>query len=266
MFTILSQESVSAIPGKAALYASCTIHFCAVIALTWFSVFNVSTVRFELMRVQAGSREPVREPQPVYIYGPTRNWDRIPSQHTKPVLPAQISSQTDAPNNQYQTASNDGSGFTATEIPSDFLALLHTEPGPAPPVSMRQYGTRTIPELQPPELSLPPPEPPPGEPDRKPPLVIGGHLKPAELIRQTQPTYPPLARTARVQGVVLLEGTVNASGIIENIHVVDGHPLLVDEAVKAVKKWKYRPAILNGEPTPCPVTITVRFILKDSGE
>jgi protein TonB len=116
------------------------------------------------------------------------------------------------------------------------------------------------------ESTLPPPEPPPGEPDIKPPPVIGGRLEPAELIKQTLPTYPALARTARVEGVVVLEGTVSVSGNIVDIHVVDGHPLLVDEALKTVKKWKYRPAILNGQPTPSPVTVTVRFILKYSGQ
>jgi len=165
-----------------------------------------------------------------------------------------------------QTESNDTAGFTPTAVPSEFLALLDTQTGSAPAVGTALAGTRTIPPLTVAESSLPPPEPPPGEPDIKPPPVIGGRLDPAELIKQTVPLYPPLARSARVEGVVVLEGTVNVSGSVENIRVVEGHPLLIDEALRAVKKWKYRPAILNGQPTPSPVTIRVRFILKYPGE
>ncbi len=210
----------------------------------------------------AGSPEPVRQPQPLYVYAPIKKLDGIEPDRTKPALPVPILPPAETPN---QSDAKDNIGFTATAIPRD-LALLDTEPGPVSTVGMDVYGTRLIPQLQLSEPSTAPPEPPPGEPDVTPKPVIGGHLKPAELIRQTLPTYPPLARTARVQGVVLLEGTVNVSGSVENIRIVEGHPLLVDEAVKAVKKWKYRPAILNGQPTPCPVTVTVRFILKDSGE
>jgi protein TonB len=156
-----------------------------------------------------------------------------------------------------------------TSIPSDIAALRDAEPGPVPSVGSSLFGSRTIPRLplleslpQPPQ----PPEPPPGEPDVKPAPVIGGRLQPAELIRQTLPVYPPLARTARVQGIVLLEGTVNVNGAVENLRVVEGHPLLVGEALRAVKKWKYRPAVLNGQPVSCSVTITVRFILKGTGQ
>jgi TonB family protein len=262
MFTLLSQQSLSGTPGRAALYASCSIHICIVVALVWFSFFTVPTARFQLMTVQAGSPDPVRQPQPVYVYAPLRNSPRPPADRTKPALHL-----TETP---HQTESKDSGGFTATAIPSEFLTLLATETGAGRDTVIPLSPTRTIPPLMLSELSLPPPEPPPepppGEPDVKPPLVVGGHIEPAQLIKQTIPMYPPLARTARVEGVVLLEGTVNVSGSIENIHVIDGHPFLIGEAVKAVKKWKYRPAILNGQPTPSPVTITVRFILKYPGE
>jgi TonB family protein len=256
MFTMLSPESVSETPRRGALYASCTIHICAFIALTWFSIFHVSAVRFEVLTVQAGSREPVRKPEPFYI--PVRNSPGILPERTKPMSPA-----TEMVN---QTESNDNGGWTPTPIPPGFLALLETETVPVPAVVMGLYATRTMAPLTPSEPSVPAPEPPPGEPDIKPPPIIGGHLEPAQLIDRTVPTYPILARNARVEGVVLIEGTVNVSGRVENIHVVDGHPLLVDAAIRAVKKWKYRPAILNGQPTPCPVTITVRFNLKYPGE
>jgi periplasmic protein TonB len=256
MFTLLSQASVSETPGKAALYVSCTVHLCAVIMLTWFSPSNLPKSKFELMMVHAGSEEPVRKPQPLYTA--IRNRPHMPSEHTQ-----RIAAVLEMPR---QTESNDSAGFTPTAVPSEFLALLDTQTGSEPAVGTVLAGTRTIPPLALAESSLPPPEPPPGEPDIKPPPVIGGRLEPAELIKQTVPVYPPLARNARVEGVVLLEGTVNVSGSVQNIRVVEGHPLLIDEALRAVKKWKYRPAILNGQPTPSPVTIRVRFILKYPGE
>jgi periplasmic protein TonB len=256
MFTLLSQASVSETPGKAALYVSCTVHLCAVIMLTWFSPSNLPKSKFELMMVHAGSEEPVRKPQPLYTA--IRNRPHMPSEHTQ-----RIAAVLEMPR---QTESNDSAGFTPTAVPSEFLALLDTQTGSEPAVGTVLAGTRTIPPLALAESSLPPPEPPPGEPDIKPPPVIGGRLEPAELIKQTVPVYPPLARNARVEGVVLLEGTVNVSGSVQNIRVVEGHPLLIDEALRAVKKWKYRPAILNGQPTPSPVTIRVRFTLKYPGE
>jgi TonB family protein len=253
MFTMLSQESVSETPGKAALYASCTIHFCALIVLALLSISNVPKVRFEFTAVHAGSEEPVRQPQP--LYAPVGNLIHIPSERTQRTL-------TVVPETPRQAESNDSVGFTPTAVEPGFLTLLDMKAEAEAPMDIALAGTRAIPLLMVTELLVPPPEPPPGEPDIKPPPIIGGRVEPAELIKQTIPTYPPLARTARIEGVVVLQGTVSVSGSVEDIHVVDGHPLLIDEAVRAVKRWKYRPAMLNGQPTPCPVNIQVRFTLK----
>ena len=217
---------------------------------------------FKLISVYAGTQEPVRTP--LYLYTPLRNFsgnasDWNPSQSR--MVETQHVNET-----QQQNESNYSAGLAPTGIPSDLLALLEAQPGAEPAVAVHLGGTRTIAPLVLEESTLTPPEPPPGEPDIKPPPVTGGHLVPAQIIKQPPPAYPPLARTARIEGVVLLEATINVSGTLENIRVVDGHPMLVDEAVKAVKKWKYRPAVLNGQTIPSPVTITVRFILKYAGD
>jgi protein TonB len=166
-----------------------------------------------------------------------------------------------------QTEEDDHAGYTPTAIPADLLALLESDIAMEPALGAAPAGTRTVPPLIPShEASLPvPPEPPPGEPDVQPPPVIGGRLEPAVLIDQTKPVYPALAKTARVEGTVVLEGTVNVRGKVENLRVVSGHPMLVDAAIHAVKKWKYRPAKLNGQIIPCPVTVNVRFILQYPG-
>lgn len=81
------------------------------------------------------------------------------------------------------------------------------------------------------------------------------------LVRRVQPDYPPLARQARIQGSVILEATISKDGAIENLRTISGHPMLVPAAINAVKQWKYRPYLLNGEPVEVQTTIQVNFTL-----
>ena len=84
------------------------------------------------------------------------------------------------------------------------------------------------------------------------------------LIHKVQPQYPPLARQARIQGVVVLQALIGKDGTITNLHVVSGHPMLTNAALEAVKEWRYKPYYLNGEPVEVETTINVNFTL--SGE
>jgi protein TonB len=84
------------------------------------------------------------------------------------------------------------------------------------------------------------------------------------LIRRVQPVYPPLARTARVQGSVVLYALISKTGTMENLHALSGPPLLVPAAVDAVSQWLYRPYILNSEPIEVETQITVNFVLGGS--
>jgi periplasmic protein TonB len=81
------------------------------------------------------------------------------------------------------------------------------------------------------------------------------------VIRKVNPVYPPLARQARVQGNVVLQAEISKTGDIENLHAISGHPLLIPAAIDAVKQWKYKPYILNGEPVEVDTQITVIFSL-----
>jgi periplasmic protein TonB len=81
------------------------------------------------------------------------------------------------------------------------------------------------------------------------------------LLRKIQPTYPPLARQARIQGSVLLQAEISKDGSIENLRLISGHPMLAPAAIEAVKQWKYKPYILNGEPVAVETQITVNFTL-----
>jgi len=84
------------------------------------------------------------------------------------------------------------------------------------------------------------------------------------LIHKVQPQYPPLARQARIQGVVVLQAEIGKDGSIQNLRVVSGHPMLTTAALEAVKEWRYKPYYLNGEPVEVETTINVNFTL--SGE
>ena len=81
------------------------------------------------------------------------------------------------------------------------------------------------------------------------------------LIHQVKPTYPPLARQARIQGSVVLQALISKNGSIENLHLMSGHPMLAPAAIEAVKQWRYKPYILNGEPVEVETQITVNFTL-----
>jgi len=103
-------------------------------------------------------------------------------------------------------------------------------------------------------------------PHLEPPKVIrvSSGVSEGLLTRRVQPTYPPLARQARIQGTVLMEATISKDGTIENLKVTSGHPMLITAAVQAVKQWKYRPYLLNGDPVEVQTTIQVNFTLNGS--
>ncbi len=87
------------------------------------------------------------------------------------------------------------------------------------------------------------------------------HMMEGNLIRRVQPEYPPIARSARIQGQVVLAAIINKEGKIENLRVLAGHPMLVHAALEAVSQWRYRPYALNNEPVEVETQITVNFSL-----
>jgi TonB family protein len=81
------------------------------------------------------------------------------------------------------------------------------------------------------------------------------------ILKKVQPEYPPLARQARVQGLVVMRALINKQGKIVELTVMSGHPLLVPAAIHAVHQWEYKPYILNGEAVSVETQITVSFTL-----
>ncbi len=86
----------------------------------------------------------------------------------------------------------------------------------------------------------------------------------SQIIKKVAPVYPPLARQARIQGQVVLKVEISKSGDVENIQLYSGHPMLAPSAVEAVKQWKYRPYLVNGEPVNVKTDVTVNFTLADA--
>lgn len=81
------------------------------------------------------------------------------------------------------------------------------------------------------------------------------------VLAQTNPVYPALAKAAKIQGKVVLRITITAEGHVGNVRVVSGHPMLIPAAIDAVKKWEYRPFIINGAAAPVDTVIEIPFVI-----
>jgi TonB family protein len=88
---------------------------------------------------------------------------------------------------------------------------------------------------------------------------IGGQIKAPTKIKDVTPVYPPLAKSARVSGVVTIEATIGPDGKVIDAKVVRSVPLLDEAALDAVRQWEYAPTLLNGVPVPVLVTVTINF-------
>ena len=106
-----------------------------------------------------------------------------------------------------------------------------------------------------------PAPPPPPKPVNTAPVRIGGNVAAANIIQRVEPTYPPIAKTAHVSGTVVLHAIISKDGSIEQLEYQSGPPLLMKAAMDAVKQWRYKPTMLNGEPVDVDTTISVIFSL-----
>jgi periplasmic protein TonB len=87
--------------------------------------------------------------------------------------------------------------------------------------------------------------------------VMAGYL----LDNKAVPQYPAIARAARIQGTIVLQATIAKDGTIQNLRVINGPPMLQQAAIDAVRSWRYKPYLLNGEPVEVETTINVVFNL-----
>lgn len=134
------------------------------------------------------------------------------------------------------------------------------DPTPDEPEPIREI------EQEEPEFDVPdtdvlwdiPAGPPPSEPEG--PIIVAGDVVPPEKVDAPPPQYTEIARKARVQGVVIVQAIIDKEGKVTNVKVLKGLPMgLEDAAVDAVKRWKFRPATLNGKPVAVYYNLTVNF-------
>ncbi len=95
----------------------------------------------------------------------------------------------------------------------------------------------------------------------KPHGAISSGVMEGMLIGKVLPVYPAMARAMRIAGRVELQATISRNGTIENLRVVSGPAMLQQAALDAVRQWRYRPYLLNGEPVEVETTINVDFKL-----
>ena len=129
---------------------------------------------------------------------------------------------------------------------------------PSPGINIPIGSSTTLPPFEGPRAA-------PAKPDVvKPietPVVVGGAVQSAKLLKQIVPAYPPTARQLRISGTVHLLGIIAKDGTIQRLQVLSGNPWLRQAALDAVSQWVYRPTILNGQPVEVEAPIDVIFTL-----
>lgn len=90
-------------------------------------------------------------------------------------------------------------------------------------------------------------------------LRVSQGVMEGNLIHKVEAEYPQMAKTAHIQGDVVLDAIINKQGAIGGVRAISGHPILIQAAMDAVKQWTYKPMMLNGEPVEVETTILVRF-------
>ena len=94
------------------------------------------------------------------------------------------------------------------------------------------------------------------------PVRVGGNIKPPAKLKDVRPVYPDDAKAAKVQGVVILEVTIDPQGLVGNAKILRSVPLLDQAALDAVSQWEFESTQLNGAPVPVIMTVTVNFTLQ----
>ena len=105
-------------------------------------------------------------------------------------------------------------------------------------------------------------QPPPSSVVPDAPVPIGGDIKPPVKVRDLTPTYPAIARSAHVEGIVIVRAIIGPNGKVQDAQILRGNPLLDAAALDAVRQWEYTATLLNGSPVAVVMTVTVNFRLR----
>jgi TonB family protein len=139
---------------------------------------------------------------------------------------------------------------------------LRTQALRQPPVA-RSRAVDEVPAADAVSVSPPPPTPALQSPPQQP-VRVSDRIKAPTQINKVQPTYPQIAQSARVQGVVILEATIGVNGKVTDVKVLRSVSLLDQAAIDAVRQWEYTPTLLNDVPTSVIMTVTVTFTLGEA--
>jgi TonB family protein len=96
-------------------------------------------------------------------------------------------------------------------------------------------------------------------PDAEGPIKVGGNVKEPRLVSRAMPEYPLVAKEAGIQGDVIMQTTIDAKGNVVNVQVVSGPQMLRGPAMAALRRWKYQPSTLNGQPIAVQMLVTIKF-------
>jgi periplasmic protein TonB len=166
-----------------------------------------------------------------------------PVTHESPHPRANAAPTTDAPFVPVRdSAIHFGTATDHTVDPQPLPPSGFSIPGSNPPIATNGAGPRVVLENTPKPIAL-------------------SHMEAGSLIHNVKPIYPRMAVETHTEGTVLLHAFISREGMIESLRVVSGHPLLAHAAVEAVRQWRYRPYVLNGEPLEVETQITVNFTL-----
>lgn len=95
------------------------------------------------------------------------------------------------------------------------------------------------------------------------PMRVGGNVLPPTAISRIDPQYTEIARKARIEGIVVIEAVIDRNGDVTDARILKPLPMgLADAALEAVKRWKFKPGTLNGQPVPVYYNLTVTFRLQ----
>jgi protein TonB len=137
----------------------------------------------------------------------------------------------------------------APEISSGFVAGLNSLAA----LFQDKVGPSKLPAPTPPVVDV--------KPAPSPPLRVSEGVQAARLISGPKPAYPPLAKAARIQGIVKMQALIARDGAVRNLQATSGPPLLIKAALEAVRQWRYQPTSLSGTAVEVETEIEVIFTL-----
>ncbi len=175
---------------------------------------------------------------------PDPNADPVAEQPAKPVVPLK-QFKTDSLSQRLRPAA-------PTDMPDAPTVSAGDRPtaSPIPGVSINPLAPAP-PAAAPPSVSTP---------AAASKTKSGGQIQQAVLVYRKEAEYPKIAKQTGARGTVTINATIGADGNIKKVKVVSGHPMLANAAAEAVKQWRYRPCLLNGQPIESETTVLVNFL------